>query len=72
MSANQASVFVPETTVPLGVAIEQALAACDGDPLTTIGALIIECRLLGAELSSVYAATSKGYMRGKLKRGEEV
>lgn len=67
MSADQASVFIPEA-VPLGAAIEQALAACDGDPLTTIGALIIECRLLGAELSSVYAAASRGYLRGKLNQ----
>jgi hypothetical protein len=50
---------------PLELATDQVIAACDGDVRAAVRALIIAKGLLEAELHDVYAATSKGYMRGK-------
>ncbi len=53
---------------PLEVATDQAIAACDGDVRATVRAQIIANGLLESELCDVYAAISKGYARGKVKR----
>ena len=55
----------------LEVATDRAIAACDGDERATVRALIVANGLLKAELSEVYAATSKGYARGGAKRGQQ-
>lgn len=52
----------------LEVATEQAIAACEGDLRATVQALIVANGLLEAELRDVYAVTSRGYARGRLKR----
>ena len=52
----------------LEVAIDQAIAACDGDVRATVRALIVANGLPEAELSEMYATTSKGYARGRARR----
>ena len=52
----------------LEVATDQAIAACDGDVRATVQALIVANGLLEAELGEMYAATSKGYARGRARR----
>lgn len=54
----------------LEIATDQAIAACDGDVRATVQALIVANGLLEAELSEVYAATSKGYGRGRTTRNQ--
>jgi hypothetical protein len=54
----------------LEIATDQAIAACDGDLRAALQALIVANGLLEAELSDVYAAASKGYARGRVKRNE--
>jgi hypothetical protein len=53
----------------LEIATDQAIAACDGDLRATVQALIVANGLLEAELRDVCAAASRGYARGKAKRG---
>lgn len=53
---------------PLDVAADQVIAACDGDVHAAVRALIVAKGLLEAELNDVYAATSKGYARGRLTK----
>jgi hypothetical protein len=55
---------------PLELATDQVIAACDGDVRAAVRALIIAKGLLEAELNDVYAATSKGNFRGRVKRNE--
>jgi hypothetical protein len=56
---------------PLDVAADQMIAACDGDPRTAVRALIVANGLLEAELNDIYAAISKGYARGRIKRSKQ-
>jgi hypothetical protein len=57
---------------PLCMAAEEVIAACDGDVHAAVRALIVAKGLLEAELKDVYAATSKGYARGRIiKSGRE-
>lgn len=67
MSASSAPNPEPEPDA-LEAATDQAIAACDGDVRATVRALIIATRLLESELNEVYAATSKGFARGRIKR----
>jgi hypothetical protein len=46
---------------PLDLAADRVIAACDGDVLAAVRALIVAKGLLEAELNEVYAAMSKGY-----------
>jgi hypothetical protein len=55
----------------LEIATDQAIALCEGDPRATVQALIVANGLLEAELSDVYAAASKGYTRGRMKRNDQ-
>jgi hypothetical protein len=55
----------------LEIATDQAIAACDGDARATVQALIVANGLLEAELRDVYAATSKGFARGRVKRDQQ-
>jgi hypothetical protein len=56
---------------PLDAAADQVIAACDGDVRAAVRALIVAKRFLEAELKDVYAATSKGYARGRINRSEQ-
>jgi hypothetical protein len=61
---------VPKFDDPLEAVTDQVIAACDGDVRAAVRALIVAKGLLEAELNDVYAATSKGYARGRTKRSE--
>lgn len=47
---------------------DQVIAACDGDARAAVRALIVANGMLEAELNDVYAATSKGYARGRVNK----
>ena len=55
-----------QQTDPLDAAADQVIAACEGDARAAVRALIIVKGLLEAELDAVYAATSKGFARGRI------
>ena len=67
MSANPKPILESD---PLELATDQVIAACDGDVHAAVRALIIAKGLLEADLNDVYAATSKGYARGRIMRNE--
>ena len=67
MSADPKPLSEPD---PLDVAADQVIAACDGDIHAAVRALIVAKGLLEAELNDVYAASSRGYARGRIKRSE--
>ncbi len=67
MSGNPEPNPQPEPDA-LEIATDAAIAACDGDLRATVQALIVANGLLEAELRDVYAAASKGYARGRMKR----
>jgi len=52
---------VPE----LEAAIDQAIAACDGDLRATIGALIVANSFLETEAEELMKAVSHAYVRGR-------
>lgn len=68
MSADPQPVSEPD---PLDTAAAQVIAACDGDARAAVRALIVAKGLLEAELNDVYAASSKGYARGRIRRSEQ-
>ena len=49
----------------LEVAIDQAIATCDGDMRSAIRALIIANEFLEHEVKELFVAVSKGYARGR-------
>jgi hypothetical protein len=67
MSANLRPITESD---PLELAVDEVIAACDGDVRAAVRALIIAHSLLEAELNDIYATTSKGYLRGRIKRSE--
>jgi hypothetical protein len=68
MSAGSRPLQKPD---PLDAAADQVIAACDGDVRAAVRALIVAKRLLEVELNDVYAATAKGFARGRIKRSEQ-
>lgn len=50
---------------PLAAAIDQAIAACDGDMRATIGALIIANNYLESEVGELMKAVSHAFVRGR-------
>ena len=68
MSADSKPVPKPD---PLETAAAQVIAACDGDAHAAVRALIVAKGLLEAELNDIYAASSKGYSRGRIGRREQ-
>nr|WP_315830873.1 hypothetical protein [Bradyrhizobium prioritasuperba] len=52
----------------LEAAADQAIAACNGDMRSAIRALILANEYLEYELCEMFAAVSKGYARGRVKR----
>jgi hypothetical protein len=51
----------------LETAIDQAIAACDGNPRATIRALIIANNFLESEVSELMRAVSHAYARGRFQ-----
>lgn len=49
----------------LEAAIDQAIAACDGDLRATIGALIVANNFLESEIGELMKAVSHAYARGR-------
>ena len=49
----------------LEAAVDQAIAACDGDPRATIRALIIANNFLESEVGELMKAVSRAYARGR-------
>jgi hypothetical protein len=58
----------PKTTEDdLETAIDQAIAACDGDVRATIGALIVANNFLESEVGELMKAVSHAYARGRFQ-----
>ena len=51
----------------LEAAIDQAIAACDGDMRSTIRALIVANEYLESEVSELMKAVSHAYVRGRFQ-----
>ena len=49
----------------LEAAVDQAIAACDGDPRATIRALIVANNFLESEVGELMKAVSRAYARGR-------
>ena len=49
----------------LEAAVGQAIEACGGAPVAAVRALIVANSLLEHELATLYAKSSKGYLRGR-------
>ena len=61
----------PQEPDPLDAAADQVIAACDGDVRAAVCALIVAKGLLEVELNDIYAATAKGFARGRIKKSEQ-
>ena len=46
---------------PIDEAVDQAIAACDGDPLAALKASLIACSYLEQEVKDLAVAVSRGY-----------
>lgn len=51
----------------LRVAVDQAIAACDGDMRSAIRALIVANNYLESEISELMKAVSRAYARGRFQ-----
>ncbi|HAO42989.1 MAG: hypothetical protein CL533_10335 [Afipia sp.] len=51
----------------LEIAVDQAIAACDGDLRATVRALIVANNLLEAEIAELEKAVSHAYTRGRFR-----
>jgi hypothetical protein len=51
----------------LETAIDQAIAACDGDLRATIGALIVANSFLEREVEQLKKAVSRAFVRGRFE-----
>jgi hypothetical protein len=67
-SALEKSASASEESDRLEAAADQAIAACNGDMRSAIRALILANEYLEYELCDMFAAVSKGYARGRVKR----
>jgi hypothetical protein len=61
-SASQANA---QDAVDLEAAVDQAIAACEGDMRATIRALIVANNYLESEVSELMKAVSHAYVRGR-------
>jgi hypothetical protein len=57
----------PEEVDELEAAVDQAIAACDGDMRAAIRALILANNYLESEISELMKAVSHAYRRGRFK-----
>jgi hypothetical protein len=56
---------LPDEDGELEAAVDEAIAACDGDLRATIRALIVANNFLECEVSELMKAVSHAYMRGR-------
>ena len=73
--AEDAAEQEKDKPISLDVAVDEALAACDGDPRAAVAALLVtldaterELEALRVEVARIEAAVSGGYVRGRLRR----
>ena len=64
-----------DEAISLDVAVNEAVAACDGDPRAAVAALLVtldaterKLEALRIEVARIEAAVSGGYVRGRLRR----
>jgi hypothetical protein len=57
----------PDAAARLDIAVEEAIAACDGDARAAVRALILANDFLEQELCEMFSAVSRGYARGRFK-----
>jgi DNA anti-recombination protein RmuC len=57
----------PEEDSELEAAVDQAIAACDGDRRSAIRALIVANNYLESEVSELMKAISHAYTRGRFQ-----
>jgi hypothetical protein len=55
----------PQDADELESAVDQAIAACNGDMRSTIRALIVANEYLESEVSELMKAVSRAYVRGR-------
>jgi hypothetical protein len=55
----------PQDADELEAAVDQAIAACNGDMRSTIRALIVANEYLESEVSELMKAVSRAYVRGR-------
>lgn len=59
----------PQSNLPdddsLDTDVDEAIAACDGDPRATIRALIVANKYLECEVAELMKAVSHAYVRGR-------
>ena len=51
----------------LEAAVDEAIAACGGDPRAAVRALIVANNLLESEIADLKKAVSHAYMRGRFR-----
>ena len=56
---------IPQQDSELEAAVDEAIAACDGDLRATIRALIVTNNFLECEVSELMKAVSHAYTRGR-------
>jgi hypothetical protein len=61
------SVLQPNAQDGLQAAVDQAIAACDGDMRSIIGALIVANKYLESEVTDLKRAVSHAYVRGRFQ-----
>jgi hypothetical protein len=55
----------PQDADELEAAVDQAIAACNGDMRSTIRALLVANEYLESEVSELMKAVSRAYVRGR-------
>ena len=58
---------IPQDADELESAVDQAIAACNGDMRSTIRALIVANEYLESEVSELMKAVSRAYVRGRFQ-----
>jgi hypothetical protein len=57
----------PQDADELEAAVDQAIAACNGDMRSTIRALLVANEYLESEVSELMKAVSRAYVRGRFQ-----
>jgi len=65
--SQEAAPQLPDEPDPLEVAVDDAIAACDGNMRSAIKALIVANEYLEGEVKELMQAVSRAYLRGRFK-----